>query len=184
MLHFRKASKKDIDILDTVLLEGSYTESNFALAINRDKDTHLAYANKEVNEIIEKTAQEEHIKYKKGYYDGDVNHNKKCHGFGKRTYSTGDYYEGELRDGNRHGHGKQTYSNGNYYEGEWHDDNRHGHGKYVYKDGTYYEGEWHDDNRHGLGKYVYKDGTYYEGEWHEKKDADANAISLSLKMLE
>ncbi len=61
------ASKKDIDILDTVLLEGSYTESNFALAINRDKDTHLAYANKEVNEIIEKTAQEEHIKYKKGY---------------------------------------------------------------------------------------------------------------------
>ena len=57
----------DIDILDTILLEGSYTESNYALAINRDNKTHIVDACKELNDIIEKTAQEQNIKYKKGY---------------------------------------------------------------------------------------------------------------------
>ena len=53
---------KELDIL-----EGSYTESNFALAINRDKNTHLAYATKEINEILEQVAKEENMKIKKGY---------------------------------------------------------------------------------------------------------------------
>ena len=52
----------DIDILDTILLEGSYTESNYALAINRDNKTHIVDACKELNDIIEKTAQEQNIK--------------------------------------------------------------------------------------------------------------------------
>ena len=58
---------KDIEILDTILLEGSYTESNYALAINRDKDTHISYASSDLNDQIEKTAKEEKITYKKGY---------------------------------------------------------------------------------------------------------------------
>ena len=58
---------KDIDILDTILLEGSFTESNYAQAINRDYDTHISYASNELNNIIEKTAKEENINYKKGY---------------------------------------------------------------------------------------------------------------------
>ena len=58
---------KDIDILDTIILEGSFTESNYAQAINRDYNTHISYASKELNKIIEKTAQEENINYKKGY---------------------------------------------------------------------------------------------------------------------
>ena len=53
--------------LDTVLLEGSYTESNFALAINRDHSTHLSYASKEINEKIEAVAKEQNCLYKKGY---------------------------------------------------------------------------------------------------------------------
>ncbi len=58
---------KDMNILDTVLLEASYTESNFALMINRDNNTHTSYASKELNELIEQTAKEENIAYKKGY---------------------------------------------------------------------------------------------------------------------
>ncbi len=57
---------KEMDILDTVLLEASYTESNFALAINRDNNTHIAYASKKINKLIEQTAKEEHLNYKKG----------------------------------------------------------------------------------------------------------------------
>lgn len=58
---------KEMEVLDTILLEGSYTESNFALMFQRDYDTHVAYANKELNDLIEQTAQEENLVYKKGF---------------------------------------------------------------------------------------------------------------------
>lgn len=58
---------KDIEILDTILLEGSYTESNYALAINRDRSTHISYATNSINKKIEETAKEENIPYKKGF---------------------------------------------------------------------------------------------------------------------
>ena len=58
---------KDMNILDTVLLDASYTESNFAQAINRDYKTHIAYANNELNDLIEKTANEKEIECKRGY---------------------------------------------------------------------------------------------------------------------
>ncbi len=57
----------NMEILDTILLEGSYTESNFALMINRDNHTHLSYANKDINDLIEQTAKEQNINCKKGY---------------------------------------------------------------------------------------------------------------------
>ena len=56
-----------INILDTILLEGSYTESNFAVAINRDYDTHISYADVGLNKIIEECAKEEKIDYKLGF---------------------------------------------------------------------------------------------------------------------
>ena len=57
----------DIDILDIILLEGSYTESNFAMAINRDYETHIAYADSELNDVIEECAKADKISYKKGF---------------------------------------------------------------------------------------------------------------------
>lgn len=57
----------NIDILDTILLEGSYTESNFALMMNRDNSTHLSYATRELNKIIEDSFHDQQIPYKKGY---------------------------------------------------------------------------------------------------------------------
>ena len=56
----------EINILDTILLEGSYTESNFARSINRDYDTHLANASNKLNSLIESTAKENKIDLKKG----------------------------------------------------------------------------------------------------------------------
>ena len=58
---------KDMEILETVILEGSYTESNYALAINRDEQTHLSYADEGLTNLIEETAKENNITYKKGY---------------------------------------------------------------------------------------------------------------------
>ena len=58
---------RELEVLDTILLEASYTESNYALMLNRDEKTHLAYADKNLNELIEKTAKEENLIYKKGF---------------------------------------------------------------------------------------------------------------------
>lgn len=58
---------KNMEVLDMILLEGSYTESNYALMLNRDNQTHLSYASEELNILIEKTAQEKNFDYKKGY---------------------------------------------------------------------------------------------------------------------
>lgn len=57
----------NMNILDTILLEASYTESNFALMMNRDNETHMSYATKELNDVLEQTAKENNISYKKGY---------------------------------------------------------------------------------------------------------------------
>lgn len=57
---------REVDMLDTILLESSYTESNFAQLMNRDKDTHMAYASEDINYLIEQTAQERNINLKKG----------------------------------------------------------------------------------------------------------------------
>ena len=61
------ALDKDMEILDTVVLEGSFTESNYPIMLNRDYDTHTALATKRINDLIEETAREEKIQCKKGY---------------------------------------------------------------------------------------------------------------------
>ena len=64
-------SNSDLDLLDIILLETSYTESNFALLMNRDRDTQTAYANVELNEKILDTAKNLNINLKVG--DGFCN---------------------------------------------------------------------------------------------------------------
>lgn len=57
----------DLNLLDTILLEASYTESNFALMFNRDSETHFAYASQELNDMIEQVAKEKNLSCRKGY---------------------------------------------------------------------------------------------------------------------
>lgn len=53
-------------LLDTVLLDKSYTESNFAIAINRDHTTHISNASKYLNNKIAITAKNMKFSIKQG----------------------------------------------------------------------------------------------------------------------
>ena len=64
-------SDPNLDLLDLILLETSYTESNFALLMNRDANTQTAYANPELNEKIMETAKNMNLNLK--YGDGFCN---------------------------------------------------------------------------------------------------------------
>jgi purine-nucleoside phosphorylase len=63
---------KDLEMLDTVLVDKAYTESNFAYTLNNE-ECKEAEACKEINEIIEKVAKDKNIAYKKGnIFSSDV----------------------------------------------------------------------------------------------------------------
>ena len=44
----------------------------------------------------------------------------------------------------RHGKGTETFTDGDTYTGEWKDGKRHGQGTYTFADGTKRTGEWKD----------------------------------------
>ena len=55
------AYDESLNIFDTILVEKSYTEGNFAKALN-NADCHLIEADKNVNDLIKKTADANNIK--------------------------------------------------------------------------------------------------------------------------
>lgn len=56
---------EDLKLLDTILVDKCYTESNYAYTFDR-KECKIEGASEDINEIIEKVANEENIKYVKG----------------------------------------------------------------------------------------------------------------------
>ena len=73
------AYSEDLDIFDTILIKSSYTEANFAKALN-GKDCHLINASTDLNNIIKKTAEEKNVKLLEEnvlctecFYDDDTN---------------------------------------------------------------------------------------------------------------
>lgn len=59
------AYSEDLNIFDTILVNKSYTEGNFAYEWN-EKDCHLIESSEFLNELIEDTAKEVNIPYIKG----------------------------------------------------------------------------------------------------------------------
>lgn len=59
------AYSEDLNLFDTILVDSSYTEGNFAYSWN-EKDCHVMEASKELNKKIEETAKEIGINYIKG----------------------------------------------------------------------------------------------------------------------
>ena len=59
------AYSKDLNIFDTILVDNTYTEGNFAYEWN-EKDCHLMKSNSELNSMIENTAKKLNIPYIKG----------------------------------------------------------------------------------------------------------------------
>ena len=75
------AYSKDLNLFDIILSEKCYTESNYALTLNND-DCHIIEPDKNLNNIIEKTAKVDNISIVTGntvttdcfdYYMTDVN---------------------------------------------------------------------------------------------------------------
>ena len=75
------AYSADLNIFDTILVDESYTEGNFAKALN-NKDCHIINASEDINSIIKETANENNIKLVEGnvlcsecfdYYIEDIN---------------------------------------------------------------------------------------------------------------
>ena len=75
------AYTEDLNIFDIILVDKSYTEGNFAYALNSVNE-HIGNADLKTNEIIENTANKLNIKYIKGttlcsecfdYYIKDIN---------------------------------------------------------------------------------------------------------------
>lgn len=56
---------EELQLFDTILVESSYSEGNFAYTFNSE-ECHLAPATAELNTLIEETAKEQNIKYVKG----------------------------------------------------------------------------------------------------------------------
>ena len=75
------AYTEELNLLDTILVDNSYTEGNYAFELTGE-EKHIDSSNKEINSIIENTAKELNISYVKGntlctdcfdYYVKDVN---------------------------------------------------------------------------------------------------------------
>jgi len=75
------AYNEDLNLFDTILVDNTYTEGNYAYELN-EEDCHLMQSSTRINNIIENTAKELNIPYIKGntlcsdcfdYYVKDVN---------------------------------------------------------------------------------------------------------------
>lgn len=75
------AYTENLNIFDTILVDKSYTEGNFAKALNNN-DCHLITATTDINNIIKETSQKQNIKLVEGnvlcsecfdYYIEDIN---------------------------------------------------------------------------------------------------------------
>mmetsp|Transcript_24771 Transcript_24771/g.37745 ORF Transcript_24771/g.37745 Transcript_24771/m.37745 type:complete len:329 (+) Transcript_24771:54-1040(+) len=103
------------------------------------------------------------------YYEGDIRNGKK-HGVGRFTWASGQTYEGQLINGDFEGRGVFKYEDGGRYEGAVHKDKKHGHGHMVYGSGNEYDGSYVDGRKHGEGVfYNKKSGNRYEGQYFEDK---------------
>ena len=90
-------------------------------------------------------------------------------GQGTQTYTNGEVYVGEFKDGKKHGHGTYTFADGGVYVGEFREDRKNGRGTFYLADGTKYVGEYRDAVMHGQGTLTFADGSKYVGEFRDGK---------------
>jgi antitoxin component YwqK of YwqJK toxin-antitoxin module len=117
-------------------------------------------------------------KYVGEYKDGKPN------GQGTFTYNDGDKYVGEYKDGKRNGQGTFTYNDGDKYVGEYKDGLKNGQGTYTWASGSKYVGEFKNSEFNGQGTYTYDDGSiWHSGLWKDdepvKTDEPEEVIDVS-----
>jgi hypothetical protein len=82
-------------------------------------------------------------------------------------YENGNFYEGDIRNGEISGEGTMIYKNDPTatYTGGWLNSKWHGNGTLKYADGEIYQGEFQKNERCGQGKCIWPSGLEYEGGW-------------------
>jgi len=87
-------------------------------------------------------------------------------GYGVYTWSDGEKFEGDWKNGKQDGKGTYFYSNGSKYIGGWKNGKKEGEGVFIKLNGNEYEGIWEQ------GKRVVKTNTLYKdwllGTWEGK----------------
>lgn len=85
------------------------------------------------------------------------------------SYTNGDKFEGEIKNGIREGFGTYYYHNGDKYEGMWLKGKKHGMGTLYYKEGNLFVGQWKNSEKEGNGTLYLKNGEKYYGEFKSGK---------------
>ncbi len=80
---------------------------------------------------------------------------KPSNGYGSYTFSDGNKYTGQWKDGEPNGRGKLELPNGDIYEGDFSYGLKKGNGVYRSANGTIYDGSWKNDRREGRGVLTY-----------------------------
>jgi len=78
--------------------------------------------------------------------------------------TNGNFYTGEMKNGDPNGQGTETFPNGNKYVGEFKDGSPNGQGTETFPNGQKYVGEFKDGKENGYGTYTWFDGEKYVGE--------------------
>jgi len=84
---------------------------------------------------------------------------------GTYTWSDGEKYVGNWKDGHQSGQGSYIRANGNRYVGEFLKGQRDGQGTHTWADGGEYVGAWKDGEANGQGTFTSSSGGKYVGEW-------------------
>ncbi|CAL8272949.1 unnamed protein product [Gadus morhua 'NCC'] len=84
---------------------------------------------------------------------------------GSFTYTNGEEYHGEWREGLRHGLGQLNFSDGTCYTGQFENGLFNGCGVLVFPDNSRYEGEFVQGKFQGSGVFCRFDGMKFEGEF-------------------
>ncbi|KAG6923142.1 MORN repeat containing 4, partial [Chelydra serpentina] len=84
---------------------------------------------------------------------------------GSFTYSSGEEYCGEWKEGRRHGVGQLTFADGGTYLGHFENGLFHGGGVLTFSDGSRYEGEFVQGKFNGVGVFTRYDSMTFEGEF-------------------
>jgi len=73
----------------------------------------------------------------------------------------------------QNGQGTYTWTNGDKYVGEFKDGLLHGQGTMIYADGSKYAGQFADDEYNGQGTFTSKSGKKWSGKWKQNNPINA-----------